>query len=96
MQVIYQTKDSEGNLTRKWDVQWTWLPHFIATNPDIIKYVADKMTETYGGKTVTRELQKDMHRSVIDFICEKLLTKGLKSYLLGLDFVVPEEAEDAR
>jgi hypothetical protein len=91
MKLVHQTKDKEGNRTGKWEVAWTWLPHFIATNPDIVKFVAERMTEMFSNREVTKELEEEMHLAVIELILEKLPMPGLKDYLALVTLVHPEQ-----
>ena len=91
MQLVHQTKDKDGNLTPTWEVAWVWIPHFIASNPDIVKHVSEKMTESFKGRTVKNGLQQEMHQTVIELILEKLPMPGLKDYLEAVQLVKPEE-----
>ena len=91
MDLVHQTKDKDGNLTGVWEVAWTWLPHFIATNPDIVKYVAGMMTEKFRGMTIGNGLQQQMNLEVIKLVVAKLPMPGLEEYLLGSLKVRPEE-----
>ena len=87
MQLVHENKDEPG----KWQVAWTWLPHFIATNPDVVADVSSSLTEMFKGKVVTDDLIDEMHTTVISLILLKFPWPGLKEYLAMVTSVHPEE-----
>lgn len=90
MQVVYKSREANSEKGR-WEVAWTWLPYFIATNPDVIKHVALEMTKRFQNREVNDDLIKEMHDTVIDLICDKIQIKGLRVYLTSLIAVLPGE-----
>ena len=86
----------------RWQIAWMWLPHFLASDSSLHKFVAERMTEEFRGTmleggegedppSVAPVLQR-MHDKVIDLIVEKYPIGGLREYLSSITHVQPEEA----
>jgi len=71
----------------RWEVAWTWLPFFLASDSSLHKHVGQKMTEEFKGQAVEEDqAQKNalllrMHNRVLDLILERYSIPGLRQYL---------------
>jgi len=84
MWLVHERKGSPG----KWEVAWTWLPYFLASDKDLIKYVDEEMTKELSERQPS---VRWMHWKVIDLILQKRPMLGLKSYLEAVSGVYPDE-----
>lgn len=93
MYLVHGKKQHEG----KWEVAWMWLPHFLAADRSLHKYVDKKMTEAFKG-TVLDEGSlhhlEQMHQMVVDLILEKYPIQGLRRFLDGYVHLHPGEDEE--
>lgn len=100
MWLIYEDKKTEGT----WQVSWSWLPFFLATDQALHKWVGERMTEKFKGSRLQGDvysmyppsmtpLLMDMHKAVIDLILERYQIQGLRAYLEAIVHVRPEEGE---
>jgi hypothetical protein len=77
--------------TGKWEVAWTWLPYFLASDRDLIRKVDKEMTKEL--RTAIRldlpeeELMLRMHNKVLDLVVATYPLPGLREYLEGLEKV---------
>jgi len=92
--LVYKVRGEKGD-AGQWAIAWTWLPYFISTNPDIIKFVWERMTEKFKGREVGNGLLEEMHTEVIQLILEKLPMVGLDQYLHAIGKVHPGEEANA-
>jgi hypothetical protein len=86
MYLVHEKKHHDG----KWEVNWMWLPHFLAADISLHKFVDQKMTDVFKGEMVPDDadaLLKKMHLRVIDLIFEKYPFPGMKKFLDGYSFV---------
>lgn len=83
MYLVHQKKHLEG----KWEVAWMWLPHFLAADQALHKYVDQQMTATFKGEQVEDEkaysLVERMHQKVVDLLLERYPIPGLRRFLEG-------------
>ena len=86
----------------RWQVAWTWLPFFLASDGELHKWVAEKMTKEFKGTTLEGDVHSmyppsmipilvRMHNKVIALILEKYPIPGLQQYLESVMNVQPEE-----
>ena len=93
MYLVHEHKVTKG----KWEVAWMWLPHFLAADRELHKFVDRKMTERFKGEiadagTPSEEmLVSKMHQTVLDLILEKYPIQGLRGFLEGYILLQPEE-----
>jgi len=93
MFLVHETKNKTG----KWQVAWMWLPHFLAADPALHKYVGQKMTETFKGQVVDEDPARrnhfllQAHNEAIRLILEKYPIPGLRQYLESTIHLNPEE-----
>ena len=89
MYLVHQKKVKDG----KWEVAWMWLPHFLAQDQSLHRYVGEKMTESFKGQMVEGDesLVIQMHNEVIRLIMEKYPIPGLRPYLEATIHLDPEE-----
>jgi hypothetical protein len=89
----------KGN-SRKWEVAWAWLPHFLAADLSLVSHVDKVLTEEFKGTELPPQDQLargqdyvtyKMHHRVVDLIVEKYPIKGLRSYVQEILTVEPEE-----
>ena len=98
MYIVHQKKEKEG----KWEVAWMWLPHFLASDKSLHRYVAEKMTESFKGQAVEDDqaqknsLLMQMHNAVIHLILEKYPISGLRQYLEAMIHLDPEESQETK
>jgi len=96
MYLVHEKKDHGG----KWEVAWTWLPYFLASDKELHKFVGQQMTETFKGQTVEddqaqkNQLLMQMHAEVIRLILMKYPIPGLRPYLEATIHLEPEEAPE--
>jgi hypothetical protein len=89
MLLVHEIKGRQG----KWEVAWTWLPYFLASDRDLIRKVDKEMTKEV--RTAIRldlpeeDLLVRMHNKVIDLVVGAYPITGLRSYLEGLSEVEP-------
>lgn len=92
MFLVHEKKDRVG----KWEIAWMWLPHFLASDRSLHKYVGEKMTAAFKGETfetpVPTTLLQQMHDQVIRLILERYPIPGLRQYLESTIHLEPEEA----
>lgn len=87
MLLVHRIKDRPG----KWEVAWTWLPYFLASDRDLIRRVDKAMTKVV--REVSRlgldeeELLFRMHNKVLDLVVEAYPHPGLRQYLEGVEGV---------
>ena len=98
MWLVHEDKRKEG----KWEVAWMWLPHFLASDKSLHKWVAEKMTKEFKGTMLEGDVHnmyppsmtpilKRMHDRVIELLIEKYPIPGLRGYLEAIVYVQPEE-----
>jgi hypothetical protein len=93
MFLVHEKKAGHG----RWEVAWTWLPFFLASDSNLHKYVGQKMTEEFKGQTMEEDpaqklvLLRCMHNRVLELILEKYCIPGLRSYLESTIHLQPEE-----
>jgi len=92
MYLVHQKKHKEG----KWEVAWMWLPHFLAADLDLHKYVDQKMTEKFKGEIVEEEPELEnlvckMNSTVISLILERYPIPGLEGLLHSYACLDPEQ-----
>lgn len=91
MYLIHQKKHRDG----KWEVAWMWLPHFLAADQTLHKYVDQKMTEAFKGELVedaqVANLLERMHQKLLDLILEKYPVPGMRRFLEGYIHLRPGE-----
>lgn len=84
MLLVHEIKGRRG----KWEVAWTWMPYFLASDRDLIRKVDKEMTKEV--RTALRlDLPEDdlllrMHNKVIDLVVAAYPVQGLRLYLEGL------------
>jgi len=92
MFLAHERKDKGGT----WEIAWMWLPHFLATDAELHKFVGNKMTELYRGETwdstpeALNHLLRNMHDDIIRLIMEKYPIPGLRQYLEAVIYLQPE------
>lgn len=90
MYLVHQKKHREG----KWEVAWMWLPHFLAADLELHKFIDQEMTEAFKGQMVDEEnpsrLLERMDQKLIDLIMEKHPIPGLRRFLDGYAWIHPE------
>ena len=93
MYLVHEKKAKTG----KWEVAWMWLPHFLAQDKSLHKYVAEKMTSVFKGEPVEEEASQrnllllQMHNEVIRLIMDKYPIPGLRQSLEATIHLDPEE-----
>jgi hypothetical protein len=94
MHLVHPVKGQEG----RWEVAWMWLPHFLAADQALHKYVDQKMTEAFRGDAVVDSTLFDrMHERVLSLILEKYPIPGMRDFLRGYVHLRPgEEGEEHR
>lgn len=96
MYLVHQKKRFEG----KWEVAWMWLPHFLAADQALHKYVDQQMTATFKGTVVDDQdgarLVEEMHQRVLDLLLEKYPIPGMRRFLEGYVHLRPEEENPAK
>jgi len=89
MLLVHEVKDRPG----KWEVAWTWMPFFLASDGELIKRVDKSMTKALRGaarmKTTGEELHRLLHSKVLDLVAEAYPLQGLRQYLEGIEGVEP-------
>ena len=80
----------------KWEVAWMWMPHFLAADSALHKYVDKEMTKAFKGTDLGIEfdpmdVQERMHAKVIELVLEKYPMQGLREYLEAIQSVKPEK-----
>lgn len=84
MLLVYEQKDKPG----KWGVAWAWLPYFLASDPELIKFVDKEMSTRFGGQEVkTYADLHEMHTQVVDLICKRYPIPNLRKYLGSITWV---------
>lgn len=74
-----------------------WLPHFLALDRELHKFVDEEMMKAFGGRPVPEDdhqkavLMGDMSEQVISLILQKYSIPGLREYLGGIKALDPEE-----
>lgn len=69
-----------------------WLPHFLAADQALHKYVDQEMTAVFKGEQVVDTTLFDrMHQKVVDLILTKHPIPGLRRFLEGYVHLRPEE-----
>ena len=98
MYLVHEKKHQDG----RWEVAWMWLPHFLAADTELHKYVDQRMTEAFKGTMLEGDvlsmyppsmtpILEQMHRRVIELILEKYPIPGLKEFLDGYAHLHPDE-----
>jgi hypothetical protein len=93
MYLVHEKQVGHG----KWDVAWTWLPFFLASDSSLHKQVGHRMTEEFKGQQVEEDpVQKNalllrMHNKVLELILEKYPIPGLRQYLEAVIHLQPVE-----
>jgi hypothetical protein len=78
MRLIQQNKDKPEVL----EVAWMWLPTFIGQNTALLTELDAALAEEFSPPVLmTEENLNEMHRFVINHICDKLKIPGLWNYL---------------
>ena len=75
----------------KWEVAWTWLPYFIASDRDLIRAVDQALTEEFKGSTASTMLEGLMDKKVRQLILTKYPFSGLKAVLESYQGITLEE-----
>ena len=96
MFLVHEKKQRDG----KWEVAWMWLPHFLAADRELHKYVDKKMTETFKG-TMVEEGQTEhvlglMHQKVLDLILERYPIPGMRRFLDGYTYLRPDDEDEQK
>jgi hypothetical protein len=94
--LVHQKKHKEG----KWEVAWMWLPHFLAADLALHKYVDQKMTEKFKGEMAEEDMELEslvgkMHNTVIGLILERYPIPGLKGLLDSYADLDPEQEKES-
>lgn len=82
----------------KWGIAWMWLPHFLALDPGLRKFVDEGMTKVFKGQHIPadenlrNQLLRRMDAEVIDLILYKYPIPGLEEYLSAISGLEPEES----
>lgn len=82
----------------KWGVSWMWLPHFLALDRELHKFVDEGMTKVFKGQHIPNQehlrnqLLRRMDAEVIDLILYKYPIPGLEEYLNAIRDLAPEES----
>jgi hypothetical protein len=90
MFLVHKKKQGHG----KWEVAWTWLPFFLASDQSLVKKVDQALTERFKGTDLSEDgghALMHMHNTVIETILEKYPMQGLGEYLASVKYVNPEE-----
>jgi len=93
MLLVHENKVNKG----KWEVAWMWLPHFLAADRELHRYVDKKMTEKFKGQMVDvgspseQALVGKMHQAVMDLVLERYPIRGLRRFLEGYVMLEPDE-----
>jgi hypothetical protein len=88
MFLVHPRKDRPG----KWEVAWMWLPHFLAADQALHKYIDEEMTKAFKGEQVVNtDLFDRMNGKVVDLIVEKYPIQGMRRFLVGYVHLTPEE-----
>jgi len=93
MFLVHENKSRSG----KWEVAWMWLPHFLAADSSLHRYVGKSMTEAFKGETLednpaqANAMLLRMHSKVLELILEKYPIPGLRQYLESIIHLQPEE-----
>jgi len=91
MNLVHQKKHKDG----RWEVAWMWLPHFLAADLSLHKFIDQKMTEAFKGEMVeennVQALLERMHQKVLDLILEKYPIPGMRRFLEGYIHLRPDE-----
>lgn len=82
--MVHERKGNPG----KWEVAWTWMPYFLASDRDLIKHVDERMTEALSDGPMS---VPEMHQKVLELILQKRPMLGLKHYLEAVIHVYPDE-----
>lgn len=96
MYLVHKGKQKDG----RWEIAWMWLPHFLASDGNLHRYVAEKMTSTFKGQVLEGdEEQKNqvlmqLHNEVIRLILEKHPISGLRQYLEATIHLDPEKLQE--
>ena len=85
--LVHERKGSPG----KWEVAWTWMPYFLASDKELIKYVDEKMTEELSKAQLS---VPEMHKKVLELILQRHSMLGLKHYLEAVIHVYPDEPDE--
>lgn len=98
MYLIHEKKHRDG----KWEVAWMWLPHFLAADRELHRYVDQQMTAAFKGTLLEEDVLSmyppsmtpildKMHKKVIELIMEKYPIPGIKEFLEGYAHLRPDE-----
>jgi len=93
MYLIHEKKAQDG----RWEVAWMWLPHFLAADLELHKFVDQEMTKAFKGTMLEGEepsmnqLLEQMHQQVINLILKKYPIPGLREFLEGYSHLRPDE-----
>lgn len=75
----------------KIELNWMWLPAFIAHSSADKRYLEEKLKPELIGKPLTDETLDFAHERVLDFICERhKAIVGLRNYLDSVKFIEDE------
>jgi len=79
--------------TGKWEVAWTWLPYFLASDRDLHKEVDQKMTVGFKGMSADpiEPLLTSMNERVKEIILARHPIAGLKVLLDAYGSITLEE-----
>lgn len=84
MRLIQQHKDNPKIL----EVAWMWLPTFIGQNTALLGELDHALAVRFPPPMeATEEVLDEIHRFVIDWICEKLNIDGLWHYLRAIESI---------
>lgn len=93
MLLVHQSERNAG----KWKVAWVWMPHFLAIDRELHKFVDQGMTKAFKGQSISDDpdqaesVVKQMHDEVIRLILKKYDITGLRPYLEAIADLNPEE-----
>ena len=75
----------------KWEIAWTWMPYFLASDRGLIKKVDKEMTKelriALRLNPTDEELLRRLHNKVLDLVIEAYPMPGLREYLEGVEKV---------
>lgn len=98
MYLVHEDKTKDG----RWQIAWTWMPFFLASDQSLHKSVSKAMTEEFRGTMLEGDVHnmyppsmtpilERMHKKVVDLIIEQYPIPGLREYLNAIEGVQPEE-----
>lgn len=87
MLLVHESKGHSG----KWEVAWTWMPYFLASDGELIRRVDKAMTKALRDaarmEVNGEELTLLLHSKVLDLVVDAYPLQGLRQYLKGVEGV---------